>query len=546
VPDLGYSPLLSAILRARGIATREEAETFLSPAGARLADPDLLPDMQRAVTLIRQSIDAGRRITVFGDYDVDGLVSTALLVRALRRLGGDPSTMIPHRVLDGYGLTETTIHRLLDSGVELVILVDCGSSSATEISRLRAQGVEVIVVDHHHYAGALDSAAAYVSPRRPDNRYPCESLAAVGVVYALVRSLLGDEASEMYLPYVALGTVADIVELRGENRTLVARGIAMLRRWKLPGVMALCAAAGIDQRAIGTWEIGYVIGPRLNAAGRMGSPQPALDLLLADDAATATPLALVLSDTNVARQAETKRIQRDIEQQLAARDDIDDLPAIVVAGDGWGVGVAGLVASRIADAYARPTIVIERGPEFSRGSARSVAGVNIVEAIGACAALLERYGGHSGAAGLSIVTDRIAAFERQLCATIFDMCDGQLPERRVTIDAVASHRFLTLATVDELSRLEPFGRGNEAPALLVARVGHRYAKTSRDGRHLLLRVVDGSGRGHPAVMFGAGQRLEELRTAPRIDVVTNLVRDTWDGRERLKLKLIDFRASSAP
>jgi single-stranded-DNA-specific exonuclease len=537
------SPLLSAILCARGIHTADAAARFLSPSSIPLGDPLLMPDMERAVAKIQAAIERGKRIIVFGDYDVDGLTSTAMVVRVLRRLGGDPACIIPHRMDDGYGLTHETVERLLAQGVELLITVDCGSSNRVEFEALLAHNVDVVVVDHHRYADALPDDVAYVSPRRPDNQYPFADHAAVGVCYTLVRALLGDDDAGMYLPYVALGTVADVVELRDENRTLVTRGLAMLRRWKLPGLKAMCAAAGIDQQAIGAWEIGYIIGPRLNAAGRIDSPQAALDLLLADDATTATPLALKLSDLNTARQEMTRRIQSEAEASIKARG-ADEMPAIVVAGESWSIGVVGLVAGRLAEAYNRPAIVFERGPEMSRGSARSAGDVNIVEAIAASADLLDRYGGHRNAAGLSLATDHLEQFEQQLSATIFDMLGGEFPVKEIALDAEIMQDELHLGTVSLLSRLEPFGRGNEEPRLMLRSVRHRYQKASRDGRHLLFHAVDDRGRGHSAVFFNAGNRLRELLDTPRIDIAANLRRDTWDGRERLKLHVSDFRAAT--
>jgi single-stranded-DNA-specific exonuclease len=539
--SIADAPLLSAILWRRGIQSADAAAQFLAPESIPLGDPQLMPDIDRAAQTIRAAIAAGRRIVVFGDYDVDGLTSTAMIVRVLRRLGADPAAVIPHRKDDGYGLSPAIVERLLSQGVELLITVDCGSSNQSEIATLVEAGVEVVVVDHHRYSKPLPEPVAFVTPRRPDNRYPFVDHAAVGVCYTLVRALLGDDA-EMYLPYVALGTITDVVDLRHENRALVTRGLSMLRRWRLPGLKALCAAAGIDQQAIGAWDIGYVIGPRLNAAGRVDSPQAALDLLLADDATTATPLALKLSDLNTTRQELTRRIQAEADADIRARGKAE-MPAIIVSGDSWGIGVVGLVAGRLAENYNRPAIVFERGPEISRGSARSAGDVNIVEAIAASHELIERFGGHRNAAGLSLPTAHLEQFERELCSTVFDMLGGRVPAREIMIDAEIGQPDLNLGTVALLSRLEPFGHGNDEPRLLLRDVRHRWEKTSRDGRHLLFNVVDDRGRGHGAVFFNAGNRLPELVRSPRVDIVATLRRDTWDGRERLKLHVCDFRTA---
>ncbi len=541
LPDLAGHPLLSAVLHARGITTSADAESFLRPLRGVLADPRQLPDAEKAVHRLREAIAAGKRIVVFGDYDVDGLTSTAMLVRVLRRLGADPVALIPHRIHDGYGLTARAVERILAERPELLVTVDCGSSSPRELQTLLDNGVDAIVVDHHHYSGELPDGVAFVSPRRPDNAYPFDGLAAVGVTYMLVRLLLGEDDAEMYLPYVAMGSVADVVDLRGENRVLVAKGISKLRRWRLPGLMALCASAGLDQAQVSAWHLGFVIGPRINAAGRVDDPSLALDLLLADDATTATPLALRLSDLNEHRRNETRRVHEEAEALLMAGAWLPADPAIVVAGAGWSNGIVGLVASRLVERYHRPAIVLERVDDVVRGSARSVPGVDIVRAIEASSEILDRFGGHAAAAGLTLRDEMLETFILELNATVLDLCGGRLPEREIFIDAEATAADLHLGTVDLLERLEPFGHGNEEPRVVLRGVGHRYAKTSRDGRHLILRIVDERQRSHRAVFFGAGHRLPEIERAQRIDVVARLQRDTWDGRTSLKLHLDDFR-----
>jgi single-stranded-DNA-specific exonuclease len=536
-------PLLSAVLHARGIRTPQAAGRFLQPAAAPLGNPFLLPDMDRAVATIRDAIERGQRIAVFGDYDVDGITSTAMLTRVLRRMGGDVLPIVPHRYHDGYGVSASAVQHIIASGAQLAVTVDCGSSSPEEFGQLLSRGMAAVVLDHHHTSSGLPDAVAFVSPRREHNQYPCTELAAVGVAYTLVRALLGDEDAEMYLPYVAIGTVADVVELLGENRTLVARGLAKLRRWRLPGIMALCAAAGIDQTAVGSWEIGYVIGPRINAAGRIDTPQTALDLLLADDAATATPLALKLSELNERRQHETRRVIAEAEQVLRELGGGDAQPAIVLADERWTSGVVGLVAGRLAETYNRPTVILERGDSVSRGSARSAGVVDIVAALGASSDLFERFGGHRDAAGLTIANDRIADLQRELSATVLDLCGGTLPEREIRLDAIGTHADLRLDTVELLRALEPFGRGNEEPCILFRGLRHRYCKRSRDGRHLLFQAIDDTGRANGAVFFGSGHRLEVISSTARVDVAACLRRDTWGDRPRLKLHLADFRAA---
>lgn len=538
-------PLLSAILHARGVRTHDEAAQFLSPGRVPFVDPFLLPDVERAVATIRRAIAERDRIGIFGDYDVDGLTSTAMLGRVLRRLGAHPLIVVPNRLTEVYGLSIEAVDRFHQAGVRLLITVDCGSSNARELEYALGLGMACVVIDHHQLGTPLPEPVAFVSPRRPESGYPLPNPAAVGVVWMVVRALLGDdEAAEMYLPYVALGTVADVVDLRGQNRTLVTRGIAKLRRWRSPGLMALCAVSAIDQARIRTREVGHIIGPRLNAAGRMDTPQLALDLLLADTAAEATPLALRLHDLNTLRQAETKRMFTEAAQMIDRAGGPDRLPAIVVADGSWSVGVAGIVAGRIADRYHRPAIVFERGDLVAKGSGRARGAIDLVGALRRLADLLERYGGHKHAAGLTLPTSRLDQFRDRFMETVLEMSGGEIPGRILVPDAEARTDDLCLATVDLFDALEPFGEGNPYPTLLVRDVATRWEKTSADGKHLLFTVVGADGRTTPAVYFGAGGRIDELRAAGRIDIVGELQRDDWDGRLRAKLYVADFRPAA--
>ncbi|HUG14383.1 MAG TPA: single-stranded-DNA-specific exonuclease RecJ [Thermomicrobiales bacterium] len=537
------SALLDSILFRRGVRSNADAHDFLNPRETPLGDPFLLPDMRSAVDLIRTAIGQQQRIVVFGDYDVDGLTSTAMLVRVLRRLGADPIPIIPHRVRDGYGVNSESLQRIVETRPQLVITVDCGSSSQLEFEHLVEMGAQAIVLDHHQYSGSLPASVAFVSARRPDNAYPFADLAAVGVAYALARALLGDDGASMYLPYVALGSVADVVGLTGENRALVARGLSKLRRWTLPGLIALCDTAGVDQRTLNTWDIGYLLGPRLNAAGRVDTPRLALDLLLAEDIAAATPLASRLSELNAVRQGETRRTLDAAEAQLAELGGATANAAIVLSGEGWNVGVVGLVAARVAERHCRPTVVLEDAGAVSSGSARTAGGVDIVKALATCSDLLQRFGGHSAAAGLSIASVDVPELRRRLSGAVLEALGGQMPRREHDIDAIASHADLSLNTVDLLDRLEPCGEGNARPALLVPALRQRYVKTSRDGAHLMFQVIDDAGYRHRAVMFGAGSRMLELLACPSVDILTRLDRDTWQGRTRLNLRVVDFRAA---
>jgi single-stranded-DNA-specific exonuclease len=536
-------PLLSAILLSRGIATERDVAAFLSPSDVPLGDPLLLPDMGRAVQLLLEVAGRNGRIALFGDYDVDGISSTAMLTRALRRLGADVLPKLPHRVHDGYGLNPGAVEEFAAAGCELLITADCGSSNVPEIELALARGMQVVVLDHHRVHHELPEPVAFVSPKRPDNRYPEPELATVGVAYTLVRALLGEAEADMYLPYAALGTVADVVSLRGENRALVARGLTSLRRWGLPGFKTLCRIAGLQRGEIDAFDIGYIIGPRINAAGRMDTPDIALDWFLAEDEGSSLPLSMRLDQLNRARQDDTKRILAQAEVQIRCQPEGAAAPALVVDGGDWNVGVVGIVAGRLAERFNRPAVVIARGPQFSTGSARTAGKVDIVEAIRSCRDLLERFGGHTAAAGVTLETARIDAFRAALTKAVLDQLDSELPRREIRLDAEIPHADLSLDTVHRLTVLEPCGNDNHRPLLLVRDVRPQQVRTSRDGRHLLFNVLDQHGRSHQAAFFSAGERYADLIAHSRIDLAAEIRRDRWNGNERLQLRLTDFRPS---
>lgn len=538
-------PLLSTVLHARGITSAEEAALFINAPNVPLADPFLLPDLQRAITLIQSALKDDAPVGIFGDYDVDGLTSTAMLVRALTRLGLTVIPEIPDRMRDGYGLNTPAIDRLTDAGVKLLIVVDCGSGNRRELEYVLSRGLQPIVLDHHRLHGDLPEEIPFVSPRRPENRYPETELAAVGVAFTLVRGLIGEREAEMYLPYVALGTVADVVQLRGENRALVARGLDMLRRWSLPGMKALCDLAEIDRKALNAWHIGFIIGPRINAAGRMASPDLALQLLLANDYDAALPFAARLEELNHQRRAETKRMVQEAEKMIEEQGGPDRQPVLVVDDPTWSVGLAGIVAGRLAETHHRPAIVFERGPLTAKGSARSAGTVDIVQALGMTNSLLDQYGGHSAAAGLSLSSGKVDEFRDALGASILDLWGGLIPRREVILDAEVPHNELHLETVARLASLEPYGHGNASPLFLLRGLDVRSPRRTRDGRHLMWQAVGSDGKPHGAIFFGAGDRVDELTRCGRVDIAAALQADTWNGSTRLKIHVKDFRPATA-
>lgn len=543
-------PIVDILLR-RGIDSSDDVGEFLSPRLESLTDPLLLPDMAKAVERIWAAIHANERILVFGDYDVDGVTSTALMVQVLRGLGGQASCFIPHRIEDGYGLSPDALSSLIDTeNPDLIVTVDCGTGSVESIKFARSHGVDVIVTDHHEASGEVADALAVVNPKLGNNE-ELSILAGVGVAFKLCHALLkvGRQRNEPesvrvdlrpYMHVVALGTVADMVPLVGENRVLARYGIMVLNMRRSPGINALADVAGIQQEMT-SYHIGFVLGPRINAAGRMGSPMQALDLLLTQDAAEARRLAERLEGANRERQS----IEQEILEQACSEIDRSydrNAPSVLVVGQrNWHSGVVGIVASRLVRRYHRPAVVIaidENGN--GRGSCRSIEGFDLIKELMCAADYLDQYGGHRMAAGLDIPEDRIEEFRGAMCARAKEHlnADALLPSQH--IDAWIELSDLCEDFMVAQDRLMPFGHQNTPPVWAlknVRLVDHRIVGK----RHLKILFQTPYGM-QDAIGFGMGDR--ELPNGP-IDLAFQLRRNVFRGEERLQLMLQDFRPSEA-
>ncbi|MFN8513336.1 MAG: single-stranded-DNA-specific exonuclease RecJ [Thermomicrobiales bacterium] len=552
--------IVAALLARRGYSDPEAVAAFLQPTPASLAEPLLLRDLGRAIERLTLAHGRGESIAVWGDYDVDGLTSTALLCRALGGMGFRVQPHIPHRITSGYGLKEPGIDRLTDAGVTLIVAVDCGVSDREAVAYAGTRDVDVLIFDHHTLPPLLPDAAAVVNPRHPECAYPYKEMAAVGVAYALVRALVAagfridgpwqeDEADLLdLLELVALGTVADVAPLHGENRTLVSWGLDSLRHTAHPGLQALCAVAGIEPGRLTAWEIGHTLGPRLNAAGRIADPAVAIELLLCDSPERALPLAQELDRLNRERQRELTRILGEATDRIEADGPLDETrPILQIEGVGWTAGVVGLVAGRLAERYGRPAIVLERGEAFSKGSARSIDGFNLVEALHDCADLLSHYGGHARAAGLTVANERLDELRERLLLRAKTQLRPTDLQPTLAPDLDIALGDLHYGTVEALARLEPFGHGNPEPLLIVRDVTTKWAKTSFDGKHLFFHAMAQHGANVPGplrcVAFGQGTRRGELQRAARgrADLVGTLRREWWQGEERLAFHIKDFR-----
>jgi single-stranded-DNA-specific exonuclease len=550
VRTLGVSPVTARLLCIRGLGNPDAARAFLNPSLADLHDPFLLAGMRPAVDRILRAIAARERIAIHGDYDVDGVTSTVILRRALELLGADVTHFIPERLRDGYGLQPAALDRLHAAGARLVISVDCGIRAIEAARHARALGVDLIVTDHHEPESELPPALAVINPKRPDCAYPDKHLAGVGVALKVVQALCLESGRTAWLPafvkVAAIGTLADVVPLSGENRIIAKLGLEMLSKGPHKvGLRALLEACGLAGKPIDSYHIGFVLAPRVNAAGRMATPDIAARLLLAADdamAAEARELAEQLNAENQRRQDEEAGIVTAARRIVETDLEVGSRTVLVVAGEGWHRGVIGIVASKLVDAFHRPAIVLSIENGVAHGSCRSIPSFDMLAALESCAEVMITFGGHKQAAGLTVAADRI----RELRARVNDYADDRLApddlRPRLWIDGALTFRGINEQVVSELSSLAPFGAGNPCPVFRTSRVevidGPRRIKE----RHLKMAFRQ-EGRIMRGIAWRARER-EDFVTEHRraLDLAFSLEQDTWNGERYLQLSVADFRA----
>jgi len=526
--SLGISELTAGVLVRRGYDEPETARTFL--AGEWLShDPFLLGDMQLACDRIRAAVAEGRRICVHGDYDVDGISATALAVLLLRELGADVDWHLPSRFEEGYGVNRETLGRLADEGCGLVLTVDCGITAAEEVAEAQARGLEVIVTDHHRPAEALPDCPIVAT--RP-SEYPFPELCGTGVVFKLGQALFGvdSDVPKRHLDLVALATIADVVPLVDENRALAIAGLRALARTQKPGLQALMRAAGVDPATADAGACGFRLGPRINAAGRLGHPRAALELLLTDDKDEARQLAARLEDLNRDRQAVEQRIFREAVQQIESwTPEQQQRRAYALHGD-WNEGVVGIVASRLVERYHRPVVVISEKEDEWKGSGRSIASFDLHASLAHSASALTRWGGHRAAAGLSLQPGAFDEFVAAWSAYAESVLTEDELKPELQIDGIVPRGTrLTLDLCTELAQLAPFGLGNPEITLLAPGCELGDLGTVGEGKHLRFRVRrDGADAG-AAIQFGAGGWLDTYRGGGRVDVAFRLQENRWNG-----------------
>jgi len=523
---LGVGEATAGVLVRRGFGDPETARAFLA-AESPGHDPFLLGDVAAACERIRATIAAGGRICVHGDYDVDGICATALAVACLRSLGADVGWHLPSRFGEGYGVSRDTLARLAEEGCALVLTVDCGITAVEEVAEARAAGLDVIVTDHHRPGETLPDCPVVAT--RPSG-YPFPELCGTGVVFKLLEAL-GVEGLDRHLDLVALATVADVVPLLDENRAIVAAGMRRLARTDKPGLRALMRVGGVDPAAVDTGSIAFRLAPRVNAAGRLGHPGAALELLLTEDEAEARRLAGELEALNRDRQAVEERILRDAIHQ------VDEWPepkrrrlGYVIAGEDWHRGVIGIVASRLVERFHRPVVLVAGGEpgEDWVGSGRSVSSFDLHGALGACSSLLGRWGGHRAAAGLSIAPENVEAFAEAFAEHAAGMLTVDDLRPVTPVDAVVRGSELTLGLCEELERLAPFGLGNPNVTLLAVGAELSDLDAIGEGKHLRLAVTAAGARSG-AIAFGRGAALDRFRRPGHYDVAFRLTANHWNG-----------------
>ena len=540
----GLSPLCAAVLCARGHTRPDEAARFLSCGLERLHDPFLMKDMDRAAARVTAALEGGEIIAVYGDYDVDGITATALLSDFLTRRGGAVISYIPDREGEGYGLNRDAIDRLKRQEVSLIVTVDCGITAAAEVDYARSLGLDVVITDHHHCVDELPRAAAVVDPRREDDSYPFKELCGVGLALKLAMALTPEAArGEVFRQYgelAAIGTVADVMSLTDENRAIVHHGLELLRRTRRPGLKALLREAGCADMPLTTVNVGFGLAPRINAAGRMCRAAVALELLLTDVPAHGEELAETLCRMNRERQAIEQAIDQECEAYLEQHPE-ETAPAIVLAGEGWHQGVVGIVASRLAEKYACPAIMISLENGVGKGSCRSFGGFHLFRALEKCAPLLVEYGGHHLAAGFTVKEENIPALKESILRQVTEYTGGRPMAAEIDVDAeIEDCALLTLREAEALNALEPFGTGNPRPVFLLRSAAVVSCCDVGGGRHLKMKLRR-DGATLDAIFFSANAAACGVTAGDRLDVVFTLQVNEFRGERAVQLQLCDLR-----
>jgi single-stranded-DNA-specific exonuclease len=536
---VGFSPLIAQLLYNRGLVDPSGMELFLIGDERLSGDPFLLPDMHSAVSRIYRALLSAEKIAVYGDFDVDGITSTALMVQGLAALGGLVIPYIPHRVSEGHGLRQSAIDELLDQGVSLIITVDCGITDVAEVKHANKSGMTVIITDHHTPPPVIPDAFAIVNPKLKESEYPFAELAGVGVAYkvmqALMTSLGKEEHIEKQMDLIAIGTVADMVPLVGENRYLVKRGLQALNAAPRLGIREIVIRAGLSPGNLDADSITWCLSPWLNASGRLEHAIASYNLLTTQSLQEARELAALLGQQNVERQRLTFKAMTEARAQIAAQG-LD--PLIMLCNKEFPLGIAGPVAGKLAEEYYRPVVIVNIDDKIASGSCRSIPEFNIIEALNRCTDLLGRYGGHAQAAGFTLPAKNITLLQKAMIGLAREQLKDVELHPRIDIDAEVSLSDLGGNTFQSIQRLAPFGKGNPPPTFVSRSVQVANCRTmGNEQQHLRLKLKQ-HGSNFDGVAFKLGEMLADVSNS--LDIVYNLEIDRWGGVENLRLNILSF------
>ena len=543
---LNISGILAALLLNRGLHATEPARKFLDPQFSHLHDPFLMCDLELAVNRIREAIHRRQKILIYGDYDVDGSTAVVILKKALEMLGAECTYHIPERLVEGYGMKIPVLEKAAREGVQLVITVDTGIKAYEAVERARALDLDCVITDHHLPENGLPKALAVVNPKRSDCPYPDKHLCGVGIAFKLVQALFMKTGNEKHLPaflkVVAIGTIADVVPLIGENRVFAKLGLEGLQSPANPGLRSLIETAGLEGRSITSTDIGFRLAPRINAVGRMGGSREAVELFAARDEGEARRLAGEMNRLNRERQVIEEQILRAIERRIASDPDLVDSPIKVIDGDDWHIGVLGIVASKIAERFQSPTLIISRIDRVGSGSGRAPEGFHLLQALESCRDLLDRFGGHAQAAGFQLQASKVSELRRRINRYAASAGDFKPGERQLDVDAEVRLSDLDDMAYRQIQRLSPFGKENPAPLFVARQLTLIAEPRILKGRHLKFRVEQ-DGRAMDALAWNMADRLPSIRESGGVvSLAFEVSENLYPGFRALQLVVRDIRA----
>lgn len=545
--QFGISPLTAIILYNRGIREDAAIKSFLNRDLSVMHDPYLMKDMDRAAERIRQAQANREKVTIYGDYDVDGITSIAIIYKHLQEMGIEVDYYVPDRIQEGYGVNKDALDKIKNNGTSLIITVDTGITAVEETEYAKTIGLDIIITDHHECKEQIPNVYAAIDPKQKDCPYPFKSLAGVGVVFKLIQAL--DEKKSLpdlmdkYADLMCLGTVADISPLIDENRVIVTEGLKRFKTTKNIGLKALIDVS-TNGKAITTSTIGYIIAPRINASGRLGCASRSVELFLTDDAEKAHRLAESLCEENVLRQQTEQKMFKEALEYIEEHPEIKEDKVIVIPHENWHHGIVGIVSSKITEKFYKPSILFAIDGDEAKGSGRSVTGFNLFGALENCSGLLEKFGGHELAAGLTIKTENIAAFRQKINSDSSAKLDESLLIPTISLDAAIKVPYITLDTVHDINKLQPFGVDNPTPAFAVRNIKIHRISVMSDGKHLRMTLLK-DGKYLDSVGFGMGEYYNHLKEGDFVDVAFALDINDYKGFQNVQLILKDIKLADS-